>query len=154
MLTLSIKEKETITIKHLVLDFNGTLAIDGILIKGVREILHKLSSKLKIHIITADTFGSVRKELPEFKIKIISAQKQAEQKRDYVNILGKENCIAIGNGFNDHLMLKESKLGIVVIQSEAAHKSAILAADIICKNIFDALQLFQFPDRLKAVMRN
>lgn len=52
-------------IEHLVLDFNGTLAIDGKFIDWVVQLLNKLSEQLSIHVITADTFGTVAEVLKE-----------------------------------------------------------------------------------------
>jgi len=48
---------------HLVMDFNGTLAIDGKLISGVRDALDKLSRSLRLHVLTADTFGIANDQL-------------------------------------------------------------------------------------------
>ena len=45
---------------HLVLDYNGTLAIDGRIQPGVSSRLSQLKHSLDIHILTADTFGTVR----------------------------------------------------------------------------------------------
>ncbi|WP_321393797.1 hypothetical protein [uncultured Desulfuromusa sp.] len=59
MLQISVPGSGDLKFKDLVLDFNGTLACDGELIPGVRERLLLLAESLKIHIITADTFGSV-----------------------------------------------------------------------------------------------
>ena len=50
-------------LSHLVMDYNGTVACDGELILGVRKRLEALSANLEIHILTADTFGSVREGL-------------------------------------------------------------------------------------------
>ena len=49
--------------EHLVLDFNGTLSCDGRLIDGVRKGLRGLSNRIKIHVLTADTFGGAVSEL-------------------------------------------------------------------------------------------
>jgi len=40
--------------KHLVLDYNGTLACDGRLIDGVRDRLDWLSHVMTLHVITGD----------------------------------------------------------------------------------------------------
>ena len=59
MITLSIPGfKEELRIEHLMLDFNGTLAVAGKLIDGVREALRGLANKLEILIITGNTFGT------------------------------------------------------------------------------------------------
>lgn len=70
MLKLSIPGfKEDISIHHLVLDFNGTLAIDGKRIKGIKGALTRISKKIQIHILTGDTHGTAKKELENIPVK-------------------------------------------------------------------------------------
>jgi len=47
-------------LEHLVLDYNGTLALDGCPLPGVERRLKRLARWLRIHVITADTFGKAR----------------------------------------------------------------------------------------------
>lgn len=58
--------------EHLVHDFNGTFVIAGQLINGIKALLEPLHNQIKIHILTADTFGTSKEELiginREFKI--------------------------------------------------------------------------------------
>ncbi|HDS06024.1 MAG TPA: ATPase P, partial [Bacteroides sp.] len=61
MIEIEIPGYKTIHAEHLVLDFNGTLAVDGHLIDGVADQLFRLSADLEVHVLTADTFGTVRK---------------------------------------------------------------------------------------------
>jgi len=44
-------------LEHLVMDVNGTLAVDGQLIEGVGEKIESLRSTLIIHLLTANTHG-------------------------------------------------------------------------------------------------
>lgn len=142
-------------LEFLVLDFNGTLAADGKLLKGVTEILNELSSKLNVHVITADTFGKAKQQLKNIKCKtvIISKDEQQSQKLDYIAQLGAESVVAIGNGRNDALMLKHAALGIGLIQKEGACSETLMNADVVCTNIIDALELLTNPLRLKATLR-
>lgn len=49
-------------LKHIVLDYNGTIAFDGVLIPGVKENLVVLADQLEVHILTADeNFRLVRR---------------------------------------------------------------------------------------------
>ncbi len=53
MIKINIPGKdETHEIAHLVLDFNGTLALDGKIKPGVGELLAELSRQVRIHIVT------------------------------------------------------------------------------------------------------
>ena len=47
-------------LEHLVLDYNGTLAVDGRPLPGVKARLKRLARSLRIHVVTADTFGKAR----------------------------------------------------------------------------------------------
>ncbi|MFZ4675090.1 MAG: hypothetical protein ACOYM4_05230 [Nodosilinea sp.] len=57
MIEINIPGFRHLQLAHLVLDYNGTLAIDGHLIPQVGKKLTKLSHDLHIHVLTADTFG-------------------------------------------------------------------------------------------------
>ena len=52
-------------IKHAVFDFDGTIACDGILIRGVKTQMKKFSDVVEFHVITADTFGSAEQQLKD-----------------------------------------------------------------------------------------
>lgn len=45
-------------IEHLVMDVNGTLAVDGQLIDGVAAKITALRGSLTVHLLTADTHGN------------------------------------------------------------------------------------------------
>jgi P-type E1-E2 ATPase len=155
MITLDIPGKDKITLEHLVLDYNGTLAIDGKLIPGVKELLKLLSERLTIHVITANTFGTVQENLTGTNIQmvILSNTNQQQQKADYVSKLNHQQVVAIGNGANDALMLKSSAIGIVVVQAEGASAKTFATADIVCTSIIDALELLKNPLRISATLR-
>jgi soluble P-type ATPase len=61
--------------------------------------------------------------------------------------------VAIGNGNNDRLVLKEAAFGIAVFGDEGLSVSAMKNADVIVKSISDALDLFLKPKRLIATLR-
>lgn len=156
MLTVTIPGWKTLQLSHLVLDYNGTMAFDGRLIEGVKPRLAALASSLTIHILTADTFGSVREALSDTpcQLAIIPLENQAEAKLAYVAERGPESCVCIGNGRNDRLMLHEAALGIALVQAEGAAMEAIMAAAVIAPGILDALDLLQHPLRLTATLRS
>jgi soluble P-type ATPase len=142
-------------IKHVVCDYNGTIAIDGKLIDGVCEIINELSKELEFHVITADTYGFVERELENVNCNLvkISRQNQAQSKLDYVSAIGKDHTVCIGNGNNDRLMLKESCLGIALVQEEGVCVETLLSSNVVCKNIIDAFGYFKEPKRLIATLR-
>ena len=153
---LEIPGRETVEIKDVVLDYNGTIAIDGKLIDGVAELVNELAGDINFHIITADTYGSTEKELANINCKVVKIpkEKQDSNKLDYLLKLGKENTLCVGNGKNDKLMLKESVISIALIQDEGVCVESLLAADIACKSIMDVFAYFKIPNRIKATLRN
>ncbi len=155
MIEIKIPGQTDYFIQNLVLDYNGTLAVDGILISGVGELLKELSEKVKIHVITADTFRRASEFLNGLPVNllVLDSGNQDLQKLEYVNKLGSNSVIAIGNGYNDSMMLKEAALGIVVVQGEGASVKAIMNADIVTNNIIDALNLLLNPLRITSSFR-
>jgi soluble P-type ATPase len=149
-------ENSPLQIKHLVLDYNGTLACDGNLLPGVKEYLKSLSENLQIHVLTADTFGNVSSSLEGVpcKLFVLSSKNQEIGKLEYVEGLGCEHTVCIGNGRNDRLMLKAAALGIAVILEEGASVEAVMSADIVCTSILSALELLTKPLRLTATLRS
>jgi len=141
--------------EFLVLDFNGTIACNGELIKDVIPLLELLSKSLKISVITADTFGTVKSQIDDLPVKLVSlfSKNHTEEKALFIEDLGKDRCISIGNGNNDVKMLKSAKIGIAIMGCEGCSSEAINSADIVCRDIIDALNLIIQPSRLEATMR-
>jgi len=125
------------------------------MLEGVDDRLPLLSMRLRLHICTADTFGTVAEQTRRFEtaLKILKPTGQDEQKAEMVRKLGPLNCAAIGNGRNDVLMLKEAALGIAVAGPEGMATDLLEAADLICTDINDALDLLLAPKRLTATLR-
>lgn len=154
MFKLGIPGFKDLRLRHLVMDFNGTLALDGRLIPGVVDRLSRLEERLEIFVVTSDTFGTVREQVEGLaRVKILESTDHREEKRIFVSRLGAESVAAIGNGRNDAAMLEEAGLGIAVCLGEGAASEAILAADVVCTGIGDALDLLLHPGRLLATLR-
>ena len=156
MLTIDIPGFKPLRLAHLVLDYNGTLACDGKLLDGVGERLQKLSQHVRIHVITADTFGTVHRAVSGIpcEIAVLPAQAQDAGKLAYVEKLGADHCACIGNGRNDRLMLRAAALGIAVVQEEGAAAEAVMSADVVIPTIRAALDLLANPLRLVATLRS
>ena len=144
-----------LTLRHLVMDYNGTLAVDGNLIEGVKELLAELAVNVQLHVVTADTFGNAKENLVgvNCSLKILMSEDQQLEKAEFVRELGEESVVAIGNGLNDALMLKDAALGIALIQKEGVSTETFLNSDIVCKSIIDALELLTNQKRLIATLR-
>jgi soluble P-type ATPase len=155
VLRVDIPGHGALRIEHLVLDFNGTLAVDGTLLPGVKSRLSRLVVGLRIHVVTADTFGRARTALRGLPCKLIILEGGSEDraKATYIRRLGSIGTACIGNGRNDRLMLRESALGIAVIQTEGAAVATVLECDIVVNDVRDALDLLLIPARLIATLR-
>jgi P-type E1-E2 ATPase len=142
-------------LEHLVMDVNGTLAVDGQLIEGVAEKIASLRGELTIHLLTADTHGrqaAIDRQLDLTAVRIKPGG-EALQKAEYVRGLGREKVAAIGQGANDAEMLAAAQLGICVMSMEGAAREALLSADLIAPGILSALELFEKPRRIVASLR-
>ena len=154
MVTASIPGWGEFALEYLLVDFNGTIAYDGRMKEGVRELLDAVSKHLKVFVVTADTYESVEKEAAG-NFTVVKAGKMSSgiDKAELVRQLGPEQVAAIGNGANDAMMLREAALGIAVIGEEGCAASVLREADIVVVNIVHALDLFLHPQRFVAALR-
>ncbi|MEE0228588.1 MAG: ATPase P, partial [Slackia isoflavoniconvertens] len=60
MLEIDIPGRGTFGIRHVVCDYNGTIAADGHLIEGVASRIREIAEFAEVSVLTADTFGTVR----------------------------------------------------------------------------------------------
>ena len=156
MIEIDIPGRGTYRLAHLVLDVSGTIACDGELLPGVYDRLATLRSSLEVHLLTADTHGkqdAIDAELGLLGVRLKADTPEAEQKADYVSRLGPAVVVAVGNGANDALMLKESAIGIAVLGEEGLSVAAFQNADLVVAAILDALDLLLYPKRLVATLR-
>ena len=152
MISIDIPGLATIELQHAVFDINGTLAVDGVLIPGVKDRLGILATHLSIHLLTAGTHGNLE-ELAQrlrYPLQII---KNAEDKARYVQELGPANVIAFGNGANDVGMLRVAAVGVAVMIAEGVATSALQVADILAPGPLEAIDLVLKPKRLIATLR-
>ncbi len=64
-----------------------------------------------------------------------------------------DRVVAIGNGANDRRMLRVSRLGIAVLESEGCATDAMLNADILVRSIHEGLLLLLNPLRIAATLK-
>jgi soluble P-type ATPase len=138
MIEIDIPGFGRLQLERLILDYNGTIAVDGQPVQGVKKRLIALARHIEIHVLTADTFGGAEKKLSDIPCKIHVLSVEAR----------------IGNGRNDVMMLKKAALGIAVVQDEGAAASAVLSADVVVTDILFALDLISNRMRLTATLRS
>ena len=155
MLEIDIPGYGLAKLEHLVSDFTGTLSVGGQLIPKVDARLNKLAEFMKVHILTADTFGKAQAELKGINcaIHILTGESHDIQKEEYVSNLGAESVIAFGNGNNDRRMLKAGRIGIAVSEGEGCAVDALMASNIHVRSAVEGLDLLLNPKRLIATLR-
>lgn len=156
MLTYNIPGLGKIEIENVVFDYNGTIAVDGKLIDGARELILKLKEYANIYILTADTYGTVEKECIGLGVKVKTFPKDMASlsKKEIVEKLGSEKTICVGNGFNDIEMFKICKISIAIIEGEGCSGKLLSHSDIVSKSIKDAIEIILSENRKKATLRN
>jgi P-type E1-E2 ATPase len=155
MIELTIPGRGKYTLEHLVMDVNGTLAVDGVLLEGVARRIGVLRDRLNIHLLTADTHGrqSFIDEMLNLQAVRMKPGHESEQKAEFVRHLGPQHVVAVGQGANDAGMLKTAVLGICVMSMEGVAVETLLATDLFMPDIVSALDLFDKPLRLIASLR-
>ena len=125
-----------LAIENLILDFNGTIAKDGRVMDGVKELLEKIHDQgVTIYIVTADTNGTVMEECAKLpvEVKIFDSDTVARDKRCLCQSLGCERTASIGN--------------------EGAYTNSAMQADVLVTDICNALELLLSPNRMTATLR-
>ncbi len=155
MLQLDIPGHGLLRLQNLVLDYNGTLALDGTMFKTVKDCLNRLSEHLDVHVLTSDTFGTVVEQCKSMpvQVKVLESADHTAEKASYITQLGSQYVVAVGNGANDSKMLEQASLGIVVLGPEGCSGRSLVAADVVVSRIEDALGLLLYPQRLIATLR-
>ena len=154
MLKIAIPGREEMTLNHLILDYNGTIAEDGAIIESIRPRLAQLSRDLSIYVITADTHGTAAQKCSGLPLQVLTFPttqvgeiKAAEARKMEGGV------ICIGNGFNDIQMSDESDLSICVMGREGCCGALLQHVDIVVTSIDDALDLLLKPNRIRATLR-
>lgn len=155
MVEIDIPGKGRVEIKNLVLDLNGTIANDGAVPTTIKTRINRLSKKLKVFIVSADTRDNLKKVTQGIQAEkvTIPSHNSAKGKKDFLQRIGPEKTAALGNGINDQLLLREACLGIGIIGKEGAAMKSLLNADIVVSNGADGLDLLLHSLRIKATLR-
>ena len=151
MIKIEIPGREAIEIEHVVLDYNGTIALDGQLIAGAAERIRELSKLARVYVLTADTYGTVQAQCAGLgaEIRTFPRANAADCKEEIVRSLGgKAACIG-----NDIKMFGIAELAIAVMDGEGVCAALISHADVLVRSAEEGLDLLLKPDRLRATLR-
>jgi soluble P-type ATPase len=151
-LTIAIPGLPELQIEHLMLDVNGTLTERGALLDGVHDRLDRLRQLVSIHLVSADTFGTLEAVAEVLGAEAVKASAGPDKLRE-LERLGPQRSVVIGNGANDVLVLQAAALGFAVLGPEGTSGQALRAADVVCQSAAQALELLLEPQALAATLR-
>jgi P-type E1-E2 ATPase len=110
---------------------------------------------LTLNLVTADTHG--RQGAIDQRLGVVAERippnGEAAAKARFVESLGADGVIAIGQGANDAAMLAAAALGIAVMSKEGLAVQTLLAADLLMPDITSTLELLEKPLRMVASLR-
>ena len=132
-MTIEIPGYKKLDLDYLILDYNGTIARDGLIPNDMRGRLRNLAERFKIYVVTADTHGNAKAEcggLP-VEIRTFPSADAAHAKKEIVEKLGAGRCICVGNGRNDVLMCRIAGLSVAVMDMEGMYGGLAAEADEI-----------------------
>lgn len=150
-MVVDVPGRGSLSLTHVVLDFNGTLAKDGRVSSLVEERLREVSARYETLIATSDTFGTATAFADRLGIPYHIVQTGRDKESLVKKLVG--GVVAIGNGANDKLMLQAADLGILVLGPEGSSAGSLSASDIVVASIEYALDLLLYPSRLVATLR-
>lgn len=154
MLCVHIPGRGDLNLSHLVLDYNGTIALDGDLISGVAPRLEALAQDLDILVMTADNHGTAAKACNGLPVRVLTFPVEAVgeiKAREVLTLQGGVACV--GNGFNDVAMAEACDLSVCVMGSEGCCGALMAKCDVVVTSVTDALDLLLKPQRLRATLR-
>lgn len=152
---IDIPGYHTLHLSTLLLDYNGTIATDGIIPDSVKVRLCKLAEQFKIIILTADTHGTARNQCEGLPLEIhtFPTGNAADYKAQILEQEGNHHCVCLGNGRNDIKMFQGAALSIAVIDTEGMCSALLNESDICVTSIEDGLDLLLNPKRIIADLR-
>lgn len=154
MIKIEIPGRGDYEIENAVFDYNGTVAVNGDMSKNTQKNLKKLSEYVNIYILTADTYGTVKKKCENLpvSVEVFPTHDAADYKEKIVKSLSGQS-ICFGNGYNDIKMFDVADLSICIIEGEGCAGKLLSHSDIIVKSIDDAFELVFNTNRIKATLR-
>lgn len=154
MKTITVPGWGSAELKNLVLDLNGTLTESGDFIPGVMNYLQKMRAEgFRIYVLSGDTREVLKRGLEEPDGVEAVITRTASEKKDFVESIGSDHTVCVGNGNIDVEMFKAARLSICTIQAEGATMEAMVAADIVVTHIKQAFEILLDPAKLIGTLR-
>ncbi|MGI6076323.1 MAG: HAD family hydrolase [Pyramidobacter sp.] len=156
MIVVDIPGRERpLTLRHVVLDYNGTIAVDGALLPDAAERIARLLPSVQVHLLTADTYGTARAQCEALGVEVCTFPREGAGACKESFVKGLEGGVAcFGNGFNDIPMFDVAELAVAVLEGEGACAALLSHATVAVRSIAEGLDLLLKPQRLRATLRN
>ena len=155
MKTIVIPGHGTFELENVVLDLNGTVTETGTFIPGVVEGFEALRrAGFRIFVLSGDTKGTLAQTFKGFPYIQAVLAKTGQDKRAFVESIGPEHTVCIGNGNIDVEMFKVARLSLCTIQAEGSTTKAMIEADIVVTHIKHAMEILLDPHKLIATLRS
>jgi soluble P-type ATPase len=141
-------------IHFVLLDFEGTLAMDGRVHPKAKDKVNLLSKRATIYIVTKSSKEKVDETLRKMKVEILYVTEgdSSQQKLNVLQRLGPHQTAVIGNGLDDARIMEQAGLGMCVIGKEGSSAEAVAKADLVVTHVLDALDFLLKPLRQRATL--
>ena len=160
MIKLMIPGFGPLEIRRVVTDYTGTHSFKGVVRRSVKTRLARLAKLVEVHVLTIDTFGTVRRELARLPVELHLLKNESrndKEKQRFVLNYEPKHVAAFGNGTIDRLLLKTVReaggLAVAVDNGEGCSIDAINNANILVHGSEQALDLLLEPNSCKATLR-
>ena len=154
MISIQRPGMESLDIHFVLIDFEGTLAMDGRVHPKAKDKVNLLSKRVTITILTKSNREKVEETLRKMRAEILYVTEgdSSRQKLNALQRLGAHQTAVIGNGLDDVRILEQAGLGMCVIGKEGASAEAMAKADLVVTHVLDALDFLLKPLRQRAML--
>jgi soluble P-type ATPase len=154
MISIQRPGMESLDIHFVLIDFEGTLAMDGRVHPKAKDKVNLLSKRVSITILTKSNREKVEETLRKMRAEILYVTEgdSSQQKLNALQRLGAHQTAVIGNGLDDVRIMEQAGLGMCVIGKEGASAEAMAKADLVVTHVLDALDFLLKPMRQRAIL--
>lgn len=157
MRIIEIPNYGEIRIKNIIFDINGTIQFKGKLSEELEDKFKRLLQEYNVYLVSADTRGNLKYLANKLNVNYVKINSrdgpEAQAKNKELEKLGPNETIAVGNGNNDNLMLKNVLIGIGIIGSEGATMKSLLNSDVIFTNPLDVIDFLMDEKAIIGTLR-
>lgn len=154
MISIQRPGAENLEIHFVLIDFEGTLAMDGRVHPKAKDRINLLSKRTTFYVLTKGDRERVEKVLRKTKAEIIylTEGNASEEKLALLQRLGPQQTAVIGNGLDDGPVIEQAGLGLCIIGKEGASSGSVVKADVVFTDVLDALEFLLKPLRQRATL--